>query len=85
MARLVPAGTVPPWLKPGLIASLAGLVEAEVVRGTSRAAIVQRAREAAFALCPALPRTHLTEAVNIALWVGRAQDAGEETQNDASG
>jgi hypothetical protein len=46
---------------------------------------VQWAREAASALCPALPRTHLTEAVNIALWVGRAQDAGEETQNDASG
>jgi hypothetical protein len=59
-------------------------VEAEVVRGTSRAAIVQRAREAALALCPALPRTHLTEAVNIALWVGRAEDAAEEAQNDAS-
>jgi len=66
--------SAPPWLQPGLIASLASVVEAEVARGTPRSVIQQRAWETGLALYPALPRPHLSEAVQIALWVGRAED-----------
>jgi hypothetical protein len=67
--------TLPPWLRPGLIASLARIVEREKGRGACRAGIASRTRDAALALCPALPRPHVAEAVAVALWVGGAEDA----------
>ena len=67
--------TTPAWLRPGVIGSIASVVEAEVARGTARIAIRQKAWDTGFALFPALPRTHLSEAVKIALWVGKAEDA----------
>ncbi len=67
--------SLPPWLAPGLIATLARVVEGEKTRGATRAAIVRRAHDTALALCPALPRPHLAEAVSLALWVGGAEDA----------
>jgi hypothetical protein len=66
---------LPPWLRPGLIATLAAVVEREKARGVCRTTIASRTRDTALALCPALPRPHVAEAVEVALWVGGAEDA----------
>jgi len=74
-----PQASVPSWLQPGVIAALASVVEAEVARGTARIAIRQRVWDMGLALFPALPRTHLAEAVSLAMWVGKAEDAESTT------
>lgn len=74
-----PPTSVPSWLQPALICTLAQLVAQDLEQGLGEALIVERAQEAAQAYCPALPRPHMREAVEIAMWVGGLASADPRT------
>lgn len=62
-------GMAPVWLHPALVARVAQRMADDRAAGYSAAAIRERAVHNLIACAPALPMSHIDEAIAVALWV----------------